>query len=255
MSTFRLCLPLTLCLASACAHADLTPTTIHVRGAAELAPRLQAAAERYMMHDRQASVVIVRGGSVFAVKSLLHGSADVAMVYGPPPLVMREAIRMRGNRLSQTLIDRIPLTPVVHPGNPLREIRLDHLRAIFAGDIHDWGVLGGPPGPIVALVEAPDYGMGLAWKEAMVGEQGRLARTARLVTAEDKAGQLARTPGAISFVTPWQLGPGLKPLHIVDDAADGMRRPSAALSAWTLTGSAPAVRVFVRQLQVGRGQS
>ena len=45
-----------------------------------------------MTLHRRASVVIVRGGSVFALKSLLHESADVAMVYGPPPLVMREAL-------------------------------------------------------------------------------------------------------------------------------------------------------------------
>ena len=110
-----------LALGKTCA-AEPDAITLHVRAAAELAPRLQAAAERYMTLHRRASVVIVRGGSVFGLKSLLHESADVAMVYGPPPLVMREALRERRNSLDSVLIEQLPLTPVVHPGNPLREI-------------------------------------------------------------------------------------------------------------------------------------
>lgn len=256
MSIFRFCLPAALCLAlgKTCA-AEPDAITLHVRGAAELAPRLQAAAERYMTLHRRASVVIVRGGSVFALKSLLHESADVAMVYGPPPLVMREALRERRNSLDSVLIEQLPLTPVVHPGNPLREIRLDHLRAIFAGDIQDWRVLGGPAGPMTPLVETPTYGVGLAWKEAMVGERGRLARSARLITAEDKAKEVARTPGAISFAAPWQLSPGLKPLRIVADTTGQARLPSAALSAWIWRDSPPAVHAFVKTLRAGRGES
>ena len=99
MSILRFCLLWPFCLAMAYAQADAASVAIHVRAAAELVPRLQAAAERYMTLHRRASVVIVRGGSVFALKSLLHESADVAMVYGPPPLVMREALRERRNSL------------------------------------------------------------------------------------------------------------------------------------------------------------
>lgn len=190
----------------------------------KLAPRLQAAAERYMTLHRRASVVIVRGGSVFfALKSLLHESADVAMVYGPPPLVMREALRERRNSLDSVLIEQLPLTPVVPSGQSAARNSAGPSARHFCGRHPDWQVLGGPAGPMTPLVETPTYGVGLAWKEAMVGERGRLARSARLITAEDKAKEVARTPPAISFAAPWQLSPGLKPLHSARRPPPGRR--------------------------------
>jgi hypothetical protein len=89
----------------------------------------------------------------------------------------------------------------------------------------------------------------------MVGERGRLARSARLITAEDKAKEVARTPGAISFAAPWQLSPGLKPLRIVADTTGQARLPSAALSAWIRRDCPPAVHAFVKTLRTGQGES
>ena len=52
----------------------------------------------------------------------------------------------------------------------------------------------------------------MAWgwpgKKRWWARRGRLARSARLITAEDKAKEVARTPGAISFAAPgsWARG-------------------------------------------------
>jgi ABC-type molybdate transport system substrate-binding protein len=78
MSILRFCLLWPFCLAMAYAQADAASVAIHVRAAAELAPRLQAAAERYMTLHRRASVVIVRGGSSAAARTcrvMASGSA------------------------------------------------------------------------------------------------------------------------------------------------------------------------------------
>lgn len=243
---------LALSLVSAVAQADIIPTAVHVRGVAELAPQMQLAAERYMTQNHGASVVVVRGGSVFAMKSLLHGSTDIAMVLGPVPVVIRRDLQAMSPPPRQWVIGHHMLAAVVPVSNPVQEIRLEHLQAIFAGQLTDWSQLGGAPGRIQALVESPEYGLGLAWKEAMVGEQGHLARHARLVSPQEKLQVLRQTPGGITFAHASQITPEVRELRVVG-AFSGrpgapIAMPSASLSVWTTGNPTPATQDFLRTM-------
>lgn len=243
---------LALSLVAAVAQADIIPTAVHVRGVAELAPQMQLAAERYMTQNHGASVVVVRGGSVFAMKSLLHGSTDIAMVLGPAPVAIRRDLQTMSPPPHQWVIGHHMLMPVVSARNPVQEIRLEHLQAIFAGQLTDWRQLGGAPGPIQALVESPEHGLGLAWKEAMVGEHGHLGRRTRLVSATDKLQILRQTPGGITFALAGQNTPEVRELRVVG-AFSGRpgaptAMPSASLSVWTSGNPTPATQDFLRAM-------
>ena len=165
-------------------------------------------------------MTVVRGNNLFAMKSLLQGSADIAMVQGNIPGDIRQEIQARQLKLRHVVIDYQRMTPVVHPSNPLNSIRLDHLQAVFAGSIDNWRMLGGHAGPIVLLVESPAQGLGQAWKEAMVGESGRLARHARMVSPQDKLALLADHIHGISFVLHDQLSPAVKALQVTQSGPE-----------------------------------
>lgn len=230
---------------------------IQARGAAALLPVVQLAAERYMQHTPGATVTVVRGNNLFAMKSLLQGSADIAMVQGNIPGDIRQEIQARQLKLRHVVIDYQRMTPVVHPSNPLNSIRLDHLQAVFAGSIDNWRMLGGHAGPIVLLVESPAQGLGQAWKEAMVGESGRLARHARMVSPQDKLALLADHIHGISFVLHDQLSPAVKALQVTQSGPephasasvrDTLRMP---LRLWVAEQASPTVNDFIQRVPRG----
>lgn len=227
---------------------------VQARGAAVLLPVMQQTAEHYMQHTPGATVTVVRGNNVFAMKSLLQGSADIAMVQGNIPGDIRQEIQTRQLKLRQVVIDYQRMTPVVHPDNPLHSIRLDHLQAVFAGSIDNWQMLGGRAGPIVLLVESPSQGLGQAWKEAMVGESGRLARHARMVSTEEKHALLAENINSISFMLHDQLSPAVKALRITQIGARHSASPPAhdplrmPLSVWINAQASPTVQDVVQRL-------
>jgi hypothetical protein len=52
------------------------------------------------------------------------------------------------------VIARDAVVAVVNPQNPVAHLDIDQLRRILTGEISDWSQLGGPRGPIVAVVPA-----------------------------------------------------------------------------------------------------
>jgi hypothetical protein len=52
----------------------------------------------------------------------------------------------------KSMIARDAVVAIVNPQNPVTRLTLPQLRDVFAGRIGDWSQLGGPPGPIVAVV-------------------------------------------------------------------------------------------------------
>ncbi|WP_434633803.1 substrate-binding domain-containing protein [Chromobacterium sp. CV08] len=206
------CLPL---LALSAAAASPLPA-VQVRGSPALLPLMQRAAEDYMAREPGSSVVVAAGSSAFGLKSLRDGNADIAMVHGSPPA----APAGDGPPRRRIVAGYQALLPVVSPDNPLSDIDLPRLRAVFAGAIADWDELGGAPGAITVLLAPPAGATGQAWRDAVLGGRRRFSPRALLAGERDWAAQLAAHPGAIAIVTADELGPGMKPLTLSGQGAD-----------------------------------
>ncbi|WP_158300609.1 substrate-binding domain-containing protein [Chromobacterium sp. ATCC 53434] len=193
---------------------------VQVRGSPALSPLMQRAAEDYMAREPGSSVVVATGSSAFGLKSLLDGNADIAMVHGALPAALRTSLDGGGRATRRIVAGYQALLPVVSPDNPLSDIDLPRLRAVFAGAIADWRELGGAPGAITVLLAPPVGATGQAWRDAVLGSRGRFSPHGLLVSERDWAAQLAGHPGAIAIVTADELGPGLKPLTLSGQRAD-----------------------------------
>ena len=66
----------------------------------------------------------------------------------------------------------------VHPSNPINNITIKQLRAIYKGEITSWSQLGGADKPIVPLVRRHCEDLPEVFREKVVGDWGRYEETA-----------------------------------------------------------------------------
>jgi len=89
---------------------------------------------------------------------------------------------------------------IVHPSNPVREVTIDQLRAIYLGQITNWSELGGPSKQIVAISRDTNSGTYETF-EQLVMDQQKMAEDVEYVGSNGGVRQKVQsTPVAIGYV-------------------------------------------------------
>jgi len=94
-------------------------------------------------------------GSGTAAKGLLDGTAIIGMSSRPmkpeeaKPIATKYQIDPRTPG-SETVLALDGLAVIVHPSNPVKDLSLDQISRIFAGELTSWADVGGLPKPIKA---------------------------------------------------------------------------------------------------------
>jgi len=63
------------------------------------------------------------------------------------------------------------IVPVVHPSNPIGDVTLDQLKAIYQGQITNWKTLGGPDLQIVVVSRDTSSGTYEVWEEKVMKKE------------------------------------------------------------------------------------
>ena len=95
------------------------------------------------------------------------------------------------------------LAIIVHPDNPLRELNLQQLAQIFAGDINDWQQLGGKPALIRLYARDDRSGTYDTFRELVLTPAGKRlnVQAKRYESNEELAQQVASDPAGIGFTS------------------------------------------------------
>jgi phosphate transport system substrate-binding protein len=144
-----------------------------------------------LVTDAGAIVLATGSGALDALKS---GTADIALVTNLPPTFGPAD----GYRIDLLAHDAVAV--VTHPSNPVRQLMLDEIRAIYAGEITNWNQVGGTDGPI-RLIAAHDDQLGLDMIEQPLFAGNEVQRAAQIETVAGKAldQAVAEDPLAIGF--------------------------------------------------------
>ncbi len=136
-------------------------------------------------------------GSNTAFAALQTGAADIGL--SARRIRESESATVHGLTEQGVALDGIAI--IVHPTNPVRSLTLGQLSGILAGDITDWGAVGGTPGPIGLRV--PDERSALPETiQTQVLAGRRIATTAlRLESSQDLAARVAAEPGSLGLVS------------------------------------------------------
>ena len=174
-------------------------TKIIIRGSTTVLPIAQKAAEAYRK-SHGISISIEGSGSGNGIKSLLDGTCDIANSSRELKEEELALAASKGMRLREIAVGYDMIVPVVHPSNPVTNLSIDQLRAVYDGSITDWKDLGGRPGRVVVVSRDTSSGTYEIWEKKIMNRVD--VRRDALLQASNGAilSTVSENPQAIGYI-------------------------------------------------------
>ncbi len=184
-----------------------------IKGSTTVLPAAQKIAEAYMQ-DRSVSVSLSGGGSGNGIKAIIDGTTDIA---NASRFIKEKEVQMACGKGVYPVPFRIAMdciVPVVHPGNPVSDLSLNQLAAIYKGEITNWKDVGGKNEKIVVISRDSSSGTFEVWGDIVL-KGGRVMPAALTVASNGAAVQtVSKTTGAIGYIGLAYLNDSLKQVKV-----------------------------------------
>ncbi len=206
---------------------------ISIKGSTTVLPIAQKVAEAYMNDHPGAKVTISGGGSGNGIKAIIDNSTDIAT---SSRFIKPREVKLATERGAYPVPWRVAydcIIPVVHPQNPLKDISLKDLQAIYEGKIKNWKDLGGEDKKIVAFSRDTSSGTYEVWAKKVM-QKKRVFPGALLQASNGAIVQgISKNKYAIGYIGIGYMNKTVKPVKV-----DGV----AGSVETTLNGSFPISR-------------
>ena len=197
-----LLLALSAGLLSACGNRH--DSVVIVAGSTSVQPYAEVLAEGYA-HLRPDKIIDVQGGGSSAgIMAVESGAADIGM--------SSRALKESEQGVWSVEIAKDGLAIIVHPSNPIKDLSLEQVRAVYTASVSDWSELGGRAGEIHVIAREEGSGTRSAFEDlAMAGEP--ITPRAIVQDSNGAVRQLvSNDPRAIGFIS----------LGLVDDTVEAL---------------------------------
>ncbi len=188
--------------------------TIKISGSTTVLPIGQKAAEVFMKIHPGVRISVAGTGSGDGIKGMLDKTNDIAM--SSRGLKGREIklAAKRGFKPVKHVVGLDCIVPVVHPGNPVKNLTVKQLRDIYTGKIKTWKAVGGWNKPIVVISRDSSSGTFEVWHKKVLHKK-RVRRDAQLQASNGAVAQaVAGNKYALGYVGIGYLNPKLKALTV-----------------------------------------
>lgn len=189
-----------------------------ITGSTTVLPIAQKAAEVFMK-KYDVNVSVAGTGSGDGIKSIIDGMADI----GNASRDMKpKEIKLAGSKGVKPVRHTVALdciVPVVHPSNPVSNLTLAQLMAMYTGKIKSWSEVGGEKKVIVVISRDSSSGTFEVWNK-LVLKKKRVRPDAQMQASNGGVAQaVASNKYAIGYVGLGYLNPKMKPLKVENVAA------------------------------------
>jgi phosphate transport system substrate-binding protein len=190
-----------------------TAKKVVVKGSTTVLPITQRAAEAFK-EKHGISVSIEGSGSGNGIKALIDGTTDIANSSREMKDKEVKMAQEKGIKKREIVCAYDMIIPVVHPSNPLKNISLDQLKAIYDGSINNWKEIGGRDEKIVVISRDTSSGTYEVWYEKVMSKSD--VRKDALLQASNGAilSAVAENPKAIGYIGFGYINNSIKPLSI-----------------------------------------
>jgi len=225
---------------------------IIVAGSTSVQPFAEILAEEYMHLHSDITIDIQGGGSSAGIMAVQSGTAAIGM--------SSRALKDEEKTLYSLEIAKDGLALIVHPDNPVTDLTLDQIRAIYTRNITDWRQLGGTAPEIHVITREEGSGTRSAFESLVMGVS-TITPKALVQDSNGAVRQLvADDPAAIGFISMGLVDISVKALAINGIAAshDNITNGSYGLSRpflfVMLTEPAGEVKSFIDFIRSADGQ-
>ena len=133
-------------------------------------------------------------GSSSGIKAVLEGRCDI----GLSSRNLKDSEKEQG--LKQTVLAYDGIAIIVHPGNPVSDLTLEQIAAIYTGSITNWSEVGGSDGPIVLIGREAGSGTRDGF-ESITGTTDAIKSSQELTSTGDVITTVAGNPNAIGYAS------------------------------------------------------
>ncbi|MDY6968077.1 MAG: phosphate ABC transporter substrate-binding protein [Spirochaetota bacterium] len=186
---------------------------IVIKGSTTVLPITQKSAEEYRKIHKV--VISIEGsGSGNGIKAIIDGSCDIANSSREMKDKELKKAKEKKINIREIAVAFDMIVPVVHPTNPVKNISLNQLKAIYSGSITNWKELGGKNEKIVVISRDTSSGTYEVWHEKVMEKMD--VGKAALLQASNGAilSAVAVNPKAIGYVGYGYLNNSVKTLTI-----------------------------------------
>ena len=221
-----------LLLAAACggAGAEATPApgsalTISNKGSDTMVNLALAWAEAYAGVEPDVTLSVTGGGSGTGLAALINGTNDIANASRAIKAEEQAQAEANGFTATEYVVARDAIAIIVNPENPVSELTLPQLSAMYSGEITNWSQVGGEDRPIVLLSRETNSGTHVYFLEHVLrlgdGESTLLFSpdTLLLPSSEGIGAEVRQNPNAIGYDGLGYVTPDMKTVAVA--AADG----------------------------------
>jgi len=222
--------------------------TFKVIGSNTVTPLTTVWAEEFMKMNPKVNIAVSGPGSGVGIANLIDGTTDICQASRKIKQSEADQARAKGVNPYEIQVATDALSVVVHPSNPVSELTIAQLSAVYTNEITSWKELGGNDNPIVAIARDTNSGTHVFFKEHVVQMQGLDTENKALEygqgvlflpSTEGGVTEVAKNPNAIFYPGLGYLTDQVKPLAIKKTTGDPAVPPSVATA---LDGTYPVAR-------------
>jgi phosphate transport system substrate-binding protein len=202
---------LILIISSCSPRVDKTQTSpsavvsIENKGSDTIVNLALAWAEAYQKIHPNIFISVTGGGSGTGIAALINGTVDIANASRQIKIEEREKSEANGITPVEFVVARDAIAIIVHPENPVNQLTIDQISAIYSGQINNWSEVGGEDRPIVRLSRETNSGTHVYFLENVLrkGEEDNKTLfsmdTLLLPSSEGISAEIRQNPNAIGY--------------------------------------------------------
>ena len=219
-----------------------------ITGSNTVTPLTSVWAEEFMNIHPKVNIAVSGPGSGAGIAALINGTTDICQASRSIKPTEIEQANAVGVQPYEIQVATDALSVVVNPSNPVSELTIPQLSAIYTGKITNWKEVGGDDKPIVAIARDTNSGTHVFFKEHVVQMLGLATedksleygnKILQLPSTEEGVSEVAKNPNAIFYPGLGYVTSEVKPLAIKKTADDAGVLPSVATA---LDGTYPVAR-------------
>jgi phosphate transport system substrate-binding protein len=226
---FSFILFLTLACSAGCSRAatdSATGAAIENVGSDTMVNLALAWAEAYTGQHPQIQLSVTGGGSGTGIAALINGTVDVANASRRIKAEEITSAEANGVTPVERVVARDAIAIVVHPSNPVDQLTIGQLSAMYRGELTDWRQVGGEDRPVVLLSRESNSGTHVYFLEQVVRQGVKKDKslfspnTLLLPSSEGISAEVRQNPNAIGYDGLGYVTPDQKVIAVARDASE-----------------------------------
>ena len=249
--------------------------SFNIIGSNTVTPLTSVWAEEFMKMHPEVNIAVSGPGSGAGIAALINGTTDICQASRKIKSKEIEQAQANGVETYEIQVATDALSVVVNPANPVSELTIVQLSAIFTNKITNWKEVGGNDATIVVISRDTNSGTHVFFKEHMVQMKGLSTedksleygpKVLFLPSTEQGVSETAKNPNAIFYPGLGYVTADVKPLAIkktadapgvlpsVETALDGTYPVARPLLYYTNGAPAGIIKAFIDYCLSPEGQ-